>query len=141
MQSIIIKKSTCTYIPQKIFEDDNIKMEILGEWFTDDVSDRIDTWLDWFEDRDKLAEDTESNATWLEKAWLPDGNCNVTFGSIVDLIQDKAPIYIPDPKRILIMPRENVIELLKTWKELLKICPDKIMITEENGVYKMFAVQ
>ena len=54
---------------------------------------------------------------------------------------DQAPIYIPDPARILIMPRENVIELLKTWKDLLKICPNQIMITEENGVYKMHAVQ
>ena len=141
MQSIILKKSICMYHAQLLFDYSNIKMEILGEWFTDDVSDSIDTWLEWFEDRDKLAEDTESNATWLEKEWLSDGRCNVTFGSIVDLIQDKSPIFIPNLNRILIMPRENVIELLKTWKDLLKICPDKIMITEENGVYKMFAVQ
>lgn len=145
MQSILIKKlikkSWYVYRTQLLFDYSNIKMEILGEWFTDDVSDSIDTWLEWFEDRDKLSEDTESNATWLEKEWFPNGDCNVTFGSIVDLIQDKSPIYVPDPARILIMRRENVIELLNTWKKLLTICPNEIMIVEENGVYKMFAVQ
>lgn len=137
----IIKKSYYSYHVQKLFEDDNIKMEVLGDWFVFDVSNNPATWIKWLNDRDKLAEDTESNATWLEKEWLPDGKCNVTFGSIVDLIQDKAPIYVPDPARILIMPRENVIELLKTWKKLLEIRPNQIMITEENGVYKMFEVQ
>lgn len=145
MQSILIekliKKTWYVYRTQKLFGDDNIKMEILGDWFTDDVSDNPDTWLEWLDDRDKSAEDTESNATWLEKEWLSDGNCNVTFGSIVDLIQDKSPIFIADKNRILIMPRENVIELLKAWAKLLKICPNLIMITEENGVYKMFAVE
>lgn len=145
MQSIliekIIKKSWYSYHAQKLFEDDNIKMEILADWFTHDVSSNPDTWLEWLEDRYKLADDTESNATWLEKEWFADGNCNVTFGSIVDLIQDKSPIFIADPNRVLVMPRENVIELLKTWGELLKINPNQIMITEENGVYKMFAVQ
>ena len=141
MQSVVLKKSACTYHVKVLSDYSNIKMEILGEWFTDDVSDRIKPWINWFNDQDKLTENTESNATWFEKEWLPNGACNVTFGSIVDLIQDKAPIYIPDPARTLIMPRENVIELLETWKELLKTCPNQIMITEEGGIYKMFAVQ
>ena len=126
------------YLPRNSNKD---KMRILADWFVHDVGTGIRSWLDWFEDRNKLAEDTESNATWLSKEWLPNGECDITFGSIVDLIQDNSPVHISDPAHVVIMPRENVIELLNTWKELLKIRPDKIMITEENGIYKMFAVQ
>lgn len=138
MNFVVIENIRGGYLPKP---GNNLKMGILAYWFVQDVGTNIKTWLEWLEDRDKLADDTESNATWLEKEWLSDGSCNVTFGSIVDLIQDKSPIFIADPNRVLVMPRENAIELLKTWGELLKIRPNQIMINEENGVYKMFAVQ
>ncbi len=138
MNFVTIENIKGGYLPKP---GNNLKMGILAYWFVQDVGTAIKTWLEWLEDCDKLADDTESNATWLEKEWLPDGSCNVTLGSIVDLIQDNSPIFIADPNRVLVIPRENVIELLNTWIELLKICPNQIMITEENGVYKMFAVQ
>ena len=138
MNFVIIENIKGGYLPKS---DNNLKMSILAYWFVQDVGTAIKTWLEWLEDRDKLADDTESNATWLEKEWLSDGSCNVTIGSIVDLIQDKAPIFIADPNHILVIPRENVIELLNAWKELLKTRPKQIMITEENGVYKMSEVQ
>lgn len=139
MNSVILKRSgDIGYFTQS---SEMYGLEILGEWFTDDVAHRIDSWIEWFNDRDKLAENTESNATWLEKEWLPDGGCNVTFGSIVDLIQDESPVYIPKEEDIIVMSLKNVLELLNTWQQLLKLRPNQIMIIEECGIYKMFAVQ
>ena len=143
MQSILIEKlitkNWYVYCVQKLFEDDNIKMEVLGDWFVHDVSDDIHWWIEWLNDDNY--DTTESNATWLDKDWMADGECMITFGSIVDMIQDKKLIYIPDQNRVVILTKHNIIELLNTWDELLKTRPEQIMITEENGVYKMFAVQ
>ncbi len=129
MKFVLIKKifspkiNSYFYHTEVTSEFDNTKLETLGEWFNDDFS-----------------EDTDSNATWLEKNWLPDGTCMITFGALTDWIQAKG-IYVVNPDRVVKMPKANVLELIDTWEEMLKIKPDQIMITEENGIYKMFAVQ
>ena len=111
-------------------------MDVLAYWFTDDVGSRNSQgWIEWINDDSEEAEDTESNATWLEKY-----EGKVVFGSITDLIQAKG-IYKPKEKEIIRVPREQVIEMLNTWEQLIKTKPDKIMITEEDGVFKMFEVQ
>ncbi len=144
MKFVLIKKifspkiNSYFYHTEVTSEFDNTKLEILGEWFTDDLSDCFNPWREWF--NDDSSEDTDSNATWLEKNWLPDGTCTVTFGALTDLIQARG-VYVEDPNRVVKMPKTNVLELIDTWEEMLRIKPDEIMITEENGIYKMFAVQ
>ena len=110
-------------------------MEILSYWFAHDVRNHSQGWIEWLNDDSEEAEDTESNATWLEKY-----QGKVVFGSVTDLIQAKG-IYKPKEKEIIRVPREQVIEMLNTWEQLIKTKPDKIMITEEDGVFKMFEVQ
>ena len=138
MRNLKFKKYTTSYLLE---DSSDWGIEVLGDWFVFDVSNNPATWVKWLNDRDKLAEDTESNATWLSKEWLPSGGCNVTFGSITDLIQDSSPVHIPVPESIIIIPIENVIELLNTWDQLLKSKPEEIVIVEDNDIYKMSEVQ
>ena len=108
-------------------------MDILAYWFTDDVGSWIDSWRKWLNND---SEATESNATWLEKY-----KDEIIFGSITDMIQSKGRFFEPTDEQMITVPREQVIEMLNTWEQLIKTKPDKIMITEENGVFKMFEVQ
>ena len=127
MNSIIIEDRL---YPQ---ETSNYKLEILAYWFTDDVRNHAQGWIEWL--NDDRYEDTDSNATWLEKY-----KGNIILGNITDWIQAKNP-YKPKEEDVIKIPKENVIELLNTWEQLLKTRPKEIMITEENGVFKMFEVQ
>ena len=111
-------------------------MEILAYWFTDDVGGYAKSWIRWVNDESEAAEATESNATWLEKY-----KDQIIFGSIIDMIQSKGILFEPTDDQMISVPKKNVIELLKTWEQLLKTQPQQIMITEEDGVFKMFEVQ
>ena len=142
MKSICIKKTLYSYSANKLIDNGNYQLEILADWFTDDVGSWIPSWREWLNDRSEEAETTESNATWLEKDWLPNGACNITFGSITDLVQaPREKVFVPKAGSTISIPRENVIELFNTWENLLKNGSNEIMIVEEDGVYKMFEVQ
>ena len=132
----LVKRKDSGYFCNKREDYENYGMEILADWFKYDVGSRNSQgWIKWLNDDSEEAEDTESNATWLEKY-----EGKIVFGSITDLIQAKG-IYKPKEKEIIRVPREQVIEMLNTWEQLIKTKPHKIMITEEDGVFKMFEVQ
>ena len=123
-----IKKIEGSYFPRST---DDYGMEILGYWFAHDVRN-IKSWTAWF-NNDEYSE-TDSNATWLEKH----GN-DIIFGSITDLMTKKN--YEIPGKYTVTLSKQNVLELLAVWEQMLKIFPNEIMLVEENGVYKMFEVQ
>ena len=106
-------------------------LEILAEWFTDDVRN-IKSWIEWF-NNDEYNE-TDSNATWLEKHGE-----NIVFGSITDLMTKKN--YEIPGKYTVTVAKQNVLELLIVWEKVLKTRPNEIMLVEEDGVYRMFEVQ
>lgn len=119
---------------------DDYGMDVLAYWFAHDVRNNPTEWIKWI--NEDSYEDTESNATWLEKYWPNDYTCKITFGSLSDMAQTpKGKIYAPKEERTITILKDNIIELLKSWEQLLKTRPNKIMITEENGIYKMFEVQ
>lgn len=137
MNRIYIEKISNIYSGNKC--DDNYPLSILADWFTDDVAGHIPSWREWLVDRSEAAESTESNATWLEKDWLDDGSCIVTFGRTLEIfLVPKGQIYAPKDEDLLFIPLDKVLELLDTWEKLIKNRPVGIIITEENGVYTMF---
>ena len=116
---------------------ENYGMEILADWFLYDVGSRnSQSWNRWVNDESEAAEATECNATWLEKY-----KDEIIFGSITDMIDSKGPLFEPADYQMISVSKENVIEMLEIWGQLSKIRPPQIMITEENGVFKMFEVQ
>lgn len=119
---------------------DDYGMEILAYWLAHDVKNSTDGWIEWLNNDDY--EDTDSNATWLEKEITPQGDQEIIFGSLANMINNtKKGKYNVKESDILRISKEKVIEILNTWKQLLKTRPDQIMITEENGIYKMSEVQ
>ena len=131
MKSILIKKIDNSYFCEKTADYSNADMEALADWFTDDVYD-IESWIRWI--NNNKYDTTESNASWLDKE-----NGNIVIGALIDFMtKDDFDVI---GKFAVSMTKQNAIELLNTWAELLKTYPDEIMITEENGVFKMFEVQ
>jgi hypothetical protein len=61
--------------------------------------------------------------------------------TIVDIIQSKRVFFELADEQMITVPKKQVIEMLNTWEQLIKTKPDKIMIIEEDGVFKMFEVQ
>jgi hypothetical protein len=119
---------------------DDYGMDVLAYWFAHDVRDNTNGWIKWISE--DSYEDTESNATWLEKYWSDEGTCEIIFGSLSDMAQtSRGKIYVPKEERTITILKGNVIDLLNSWERLLKTHPKQIMITEENGIYKMFEVQ
>ena len=119
---------------------DDYGMDVLAYWFAHDVRDNPSGWIKWINE-DKY-EDTESNATWLEKYWPGNSTCEIIFGSLSDMAQTpKGRIYVPKEERTITILKSNVIDLLNSWEQLLKTRPKQIIITEENGIYKMTEVQ
>lgn len=140
MKHIIIKKTPYGYSCGGIKDTRDGKLEILADWFLHDVSNRLETWFEWL--NDNSYEETDSNATWLEKEINTLGEQEILFGSLAHMIDNsKKGLYKPKESDFARLSKKNVIELLNTWQQLLQTRPNEIMITEENGIYKMFAVQ
>ena len=57
------------------------------------------------------------------------------------MLNTRKRVYAPKETEVACLSKDNAIELLNTWEQLIKTRPEQIMITEENGVYKMFEVQ
>ena len=132
MKSIYIKKTPYSYSADKIYDDSNSQLEILADWFTDDVGDDSKHWTAWF-NNDEYVE-TDSNATWLEKR-----GSDIIFGSIAESMVIKN--YEIPGKHTVTLSKQNVLELLAVWEQILKTHTNEIMIIEENGVFRMFEVQ
>lgn len=140
MKYIVMNKTPYGYLSEGLEDFSYYRLDILADWFLHDVSDRISSWYDWLKD-DKYVE-TDSNATWLEKQCSASGEKQIIFGSITHMMQNtKKGIYAPKENEVARLSMKNVFELLNSWEQLLKIRPDKIIITEEDGIYKMATVQ
>jgi hypothetical protein len=59
----------------------------------------------------------------------------------INILNIKKGVYAPKETEVACLSKDNAIELLNTWEQLLKTRPEQIMITEENGGYKIFKVQ
>lgn len=139
MKSILIKKKMDIYCCKKL-DNSDYKLEILADWFIDDVRN-INAWRNWLNDCGEDAETTDSNATWLEKDWSAQGTCEIIFGSISHMIKNtKNGVYTPEENEIVRIPKNNVVELLNSWEQLLKTRSEEIMIIEKSGIYSMFEV-
>jgi len=140
MKHIVINKTPYGYLSEGLVDFSYYRLDILADWFLHDVSDRTTSWLEWLKDENYY--ETDSNATWLEKQHSANGEKEIVFGCITHMMQNtKKGIYTPKENEIARLSMKNVLELLNSWDQLLKTRPDKIMIIEENGVYKMFSVQ
>ena len=140
MKSILIKRTKYGYISETLENDSNYKLEILADWLLDDVRNHSDSWIEWLNNDNY--EDTDSNATWLEKEITPQCDQEIIFGSLAHMINNtKKGVYKVLEGDILRISKERVIELLNSWEQLLKTRPKQIMITEEDGIYKMFEIQ
>jgi hypothetical protein len=114
----------------------NDTISILYEWFRDDVGSSVDSWREWLSDNSEEMQDMESNATWLEK----EGD-KVTLGLITDIIlYCRNGLEIPENYKIMISIK-NAIELIDSWEKLIQTCPPKLIIYEENGIYRLEEVQ
>jgi hypothetical protein len=112
------------------FSDFNMRM--IAEWFTDDVSSGVKSWREWILDDNPEAINISSNATWLEK----DENI-ILFGAVTDLMQ-----YDPVPDEYIVsMTKDNVLKLLEDWDRLYKLRFKELVITKENGIYRIEEVQ
>ena len=134
MQYLYLSRSIVgSYIKDSIA---NIKLSVLADWLTDDVRNNFDSWRKWLCDISEDMQETESNATWLNKH-----ENQLMLTAITDImIYEYQGNPIPEGYRIH-MSIQNAIELINSWEELLKTKPEQIMIYEENGVYRMKEVQ
>ena len=140
MKHIVINKGSYGYLSEGLKDFSCYRLDILADWFLHDVGNRITSWIEWL--NDDRYDETDSNATWLEKQYSTNGEKEVIFGAITHMMQNtRKGIYAPTENEIARLSMKNVLALLDSWEQLLKIRPNQIMLVEENGVYKMFAVQ
>lgn len=122
----------------RYFSEDatNCKVEVLADWLTDDVSTRCDSWRKWLNDNSEKMQDTESNATWLEKY-----GDKILMGAITHImIFEHEGLSTPEEYKVMISIK-NAIELIDSWEGLIKTCPLRLILYEENGIYRLEAVQ
>ena len=114
----------------------NCKVEILVDWLRDDVSNWYESWREWLNNTSEAMQDTESNATWLEK----DGDM-VTLGAITHIMMfEHEGLSTPEEFKVTITIK-NAVELVNAWEKLLEIRPLKIILYEERGIYRLEEVQ
>lgn len=132
MKRIIINNINGSYICQKKHYDINLKLEVLADWLLYDVWTDSAHWTEWINYQKK--DTASSNTTWLIKY---EGQIVLCGSTDMQRIKD---YEIPGKYTVVISP-DNLIELLDTWQIMLQLRPNQIVITEENDIYKMFAVQ
>lgn len=133
MRFIILNFHDGLYFAENISSD---TISILYEWLRDDVGTRVASWRKWLSDNSEEMQDTESNATWLEK----EGD-KVTLGLITDIIlYCRNGLEIPEENNITLSIK-NAIELVDSWEKLIQTCPSKLIIYEQNGMYFLEGMQ
>lgn len=107
----------------------------MADWLTDDVS-MFESCYSWLKSVDEQSNDVEFNATWLEK----DGDM-VTMGSLADIVMYwPKGLDVPEENKV-VLTIKNAIELIDSWKRLLKIKPEQIIIYEKSGIYHIEEAQ
>lgn len=134
MQCLYLDKSIVgSYVKDSLA---NVKLCVVADWLTDDVNGAFEFCYDWLSGMDEASNDVEFNATWLEK----DGDV-ITMGSLADImIYWPKGLDVPAENKV-VLSTKNAIELIDSWRKLLKIRPERIMIYEEDRVYRLEEVQ
>lgn len=135
MKQIFIKKINDSYYADAVAKPEDLRLETIAEWFTDDVGTRSERWKKWINNSEPALDSVSSNASSLVKY---EGNIIISSQYAGHGLEGY--YEIPSKYTVLISP-DNLVEILDTWQMMLEIRPNKIVITEENGNYKMFASQ
>lgn len=135
MKQIFIKKINDSYYADAVANPEDLRVETIAEWLTDDVGTRSEKWKKWISSSETTLDSVSSNASSLVKY---EGKIIITSQYAGRGLEGYDEI--PNKYTVLISPA-NLIEILDTWQMMLQLRPNKIVITEENGVYKMFGVQ